>query len=161
MTNECGKSFRIWINFTIWNLFLRFHPKISAEIMQKIKFFVFDFIHFHKRQHVHTFLGIHSFKADIESTNTQTHTHTHTHTLQVELEDVERTEWAAVKVKHDEDAGRTSMKIRRKKTEGEREQGWVKKEEREREKGRKNLEQEMRGKERQGRVGVCSTWSSI
>lgn len=53
----------------------------------------------------------------------QTQIHTHTHTLQVELEDVERTEWAAVKVKHDEDAGkrRTSMKIRRKKRQKARE----------------------------------------
>lgn len=57
----------------------------------------------------------HSFEADI---NPQTQT------LQVELEDVERSEWAAAKVKH-EDAGkrRTSMKIRRKKKEGKREQG--------------------------------------
>lgn len=53
----------------------------------------------------------------IRSRHESTNTRTHTHTLQVELEDVERTEWAAVKVKHDEDAGkrRTSVKFRRKK----------------------------------------------
>lgn len=73
-----------------------FTPKISVENMKKDKDSVFT--------HRHT----HSFEADM---NPQTHT------LQVELEDVERTEWAAVKVKHDEDAGkrRTSVKFRRKK----------------------------------------------
>lgn len=63
----------------------------------------------------------------------------------MELEDVERTEWAAVKVKHDEDAGKRSMKIRRKK-DRRQERARVSEGGREREKeGRKNLEQEMRG----------------
>jgi len=84
---------------TISNPFGRFHPKISVE------------------NRVFTLTRAYTL---IMNRQTQGHT------LQVELEDVERTEWEAVKVKHDEDAGerRTSVKFgRKKKTEGKREQG--------------------------------------